>query len=198
MANEISKKVDAYLEKFPKWKDGMHTIREIMLATELEEEVKWGMPTYRINGKNVVSFAGFKNHYGVWFHQGAFLKDEHKLLENAQEGKTRGMRHLKYSAGDVINQQVLAAYIDEAIQNQKDGKEIKVQRTKKTLEVSAAMKEHLSSDALGILETFSMSKRNEYIEYIDTAKRESTKMSRLAKIEPMILDGKGLNDMYRK
>jgi len=73
MANEISKKVDAYLEKFPKWKDGMHTIREIMLATELEEEVKWGMPTYRINGKNVVSFAGFKNHYGVWFHQGGLI-----------------------------------------------------------------------------------------------------------------------------
>ncbi|WP_395047400.1 YdeI/OmpD-associated family protein [Flavobacterium sp.] len=43
-------------------------------------------------------------------------------------------------------------------------------------------------------ELFSPYKQKEFIEYIDTAKQEKTKLDRLEKIKPMILDGKGLND----
>ena len=34
-------------------------------------------------------------------------------------------------------------------------------------------------------------------EYISDAKRDETKVKRLAKIMPMIQEGKGLNDKYR-
>jgi uncharacterized protein YdeI (YjbR/CyaY-like superfamily) len=40
-------------------------------------------------------------------------------------------------------------------------------------------------------------KKREYLEYIDTAKREETKISRFEKIKPMILLGMGLNDQYK-
>ncbi|MBT8304183.1 MAG: YdeI/OmpD-associated family protein, partial [Bacteroidia bacterium] len=40
-------------------------------------------------------------------------------------------------------------------------------------------------------------KQREYCEYIGSAKRESTKQTRLDKIIPMILEGKGLNDKYK-
>ena len=39
--------------------------------------------------------------------------------------------------------------------------------------------------------------QREYNEHIASAKREATKQSRLAKILPMVLDGKGLHDKYR-
>lgn len=39
--------------------------------------------------------------------------------------------------------------------------------------------------------------QKEYAEYISTAKQEKTKISRLAKILPMIKKGKGLNDKYK-
>ena len=40
-------------------------------------------------------------------------------------------------------------------------------------------------------------RQREYNEHIASAKREATQHSRLAKILPMVLDGKGLNDRYR-
>ncbi|MFN8273386.1 MAG: YdeI/OmpD-associated family protein [Flavobacteriaceae bacterium] len=42
-------------------------------------------------------------------------------------------------------------------------------------------------------------KQREYMEYIDTAKsRGNQKITRMEKIKPMILAGKGLNDQYNK
>ena len=41
------------------------------------------------------------------------------------------------------------------------------------------------------------SKQREYCEYIDTAKRETTKQTRLEKIKPMIIQGIGLHDKYK-
>jgi uncharacterized protein YdeI (YjbR/CyaY-like superfamily) len=40
-------------------------------------------------------------------------------------------------------------------------------------------------------------KQKEFLEYIETAKREETKLSRMAKIKPMILENIGLNDKHR-
>jgi len=200
MSTETNEKVKAYIEKFPKWKDAFMEIRDAMIKTEMLETVKWGMPTYQINGKNVVGFAGFKNHFGVWFHNGSFLKDTHKVLENAQEGKTRGMRHIKYTATDQVNRKVLEEYLLEAIQNQKDGKEIKVKRVKKDVSkvaVSEFIKTYLSDDALAQLDKLTISRRNEYIEYIDSAKRESTKFSRLEKVQPLIEAGKPLAELWK-
>jgi uncharacterized protein YdeI (YjbR/CyaY-like superfamily) len=42
-----------------------------------------------------------------------------------------------------------------------------------------------------------LSKQREYTEHIHTAKRLAIKQSRLDKICPMIIQGKGLNDKYR-
>ncbi|WP_369793058.1 YdeI/OmpD-associated family protein [Flavobacterium sp. 316] len=46
-------------------------------------------------------------------------------------------------------------------------------------------------------EKFSPYKQHEFIEYIETAKQEKTKLSRFEKIKPMILANIGLNDKYR-
>ena len=40
-------------------------------------------------------------------------------------------------------------------------------------------------------------KQREYAEYIQTAKQDATKQTRLEKITPMILKGVGLNDKYK-
>lgn len=50
------------------------------------------------------------------------------------------------------------------------------------------------NDAFGALSPF---KQNEYIEYLESAKREATQISRMEKIIPMVLKGIGLNDKYR-
>ena len=74
------KTVDQYIIELEKWQDEVQLLREIILATGLTETIKWGTPTFMLEGKNVVSIAAFKSYVGVWFFQGGLLQDEAKLL----------------------------------------------------------------------------------------------------------------------
>ena len=62
-----------------------------------------------------------------------FLKGEHDLLTNAQEGKTKALRQMRFNDASEINQDLVLAYVKEAIANQKAGKEIKPERKVKAV-----------------------------------------------------------------
>jgi uncharacterized protein YdeI (YjbR/CyaY-like superfamily) len=49
-----------------------------------------------------------------------------------------------------------------------------------------------------IFNLLSLSKRREYAEHVGSAKREETRQQRLEKVIPMIFEGIGLSDKYRK
>lgn len=191
--------VDEYIEENQKYGEELQLIRNILNKTELVETVKWSAPTYMINGKNVVGFSAFKNHFGLWFFNGVFLKDEHNLLINAQENKTKALRQMRFTSKNEINEPVILAYVKEAIENQKLGKEIKPTRNTKAIVIPNELKRAFSSnkDLQVAFKAFTPGKQREYCEYIASAKREATKLSRLEKITPMILDGVGLNDKYK-
>ena len=195
---EMAKSVEEYLEKQEVYREALELLRDILNQTELVETVKWGLPTYTLNKKNVVGIAAFKTYFGLWFFNGSFLSDPLKLLRNAQEGKTRGMRHLVFENTEAIDQAVVLDYILEAIENQKKGLEIKPQ--KKPLVIPAELEAVLKSNAKlgGLFESLSLTKKREFAEYIGSAKREETRLKRLDKIIPMILNNIGLNDKYRK
>ena len=130
--------------------------------------------------------------------QGALLKDEKKVLINAQEGKTKGMRQWRFSSEEEMDDTLILSYIHEAINNQKEGKEVKPEA--KTLSIPPELKEALAADAqlAETFDTLSTSVKREFAEYITEAKKEETRHRRLQKIIPMIQQGIGLNDKYRK
>lgn len=191
--------VEEYIERNEKYGEALSLLRDIITSTELEETIKWSIPTYTINNKNVLGIGAFKNHFGLWFFQGVFLKDEEKVLRNAQDGKTKAMRQMNFNSIDEINKDVVLKYVLEAIENQKLGKEIKPERNKKTVEIPTELAENLDqkSNLKAAFESLAPYKQKEYCEYISSAKREATKSSRLEKILPMIEQGIGLNDKYR-
>ena len=193
------KTVDEYIEKFPKWEEQLTQLRQMLLSTGLEETIKWGAPAYTLNGKNVVGMSGFKNHYGLWFFQGALLKENTALLVNAQEAKTKAMRQMRFEETDDLNAEIIRKYVLEAIQNQREGKEIKIDRSEKKLDMPAELAAALTADT-GLKEGFEKltpGKQREYATHISEAKREVTRMARLEKILPMIKAGMGLYDKYK-
>ena len=195
---EDSQKVDNYIAKHAPWMDLLKEIRILFQNTELKEEVKWGSPTYTLNGKLVAGFAAFKNHIAIWFHQGVFLKDKHKMLVNAQEGVTRGLRQWRFEKGDVINAQLISEYIKESIENCIAGKEIKPKR-KDGVTIPPFLKETFNTqpELYDAFKKLTAGRQREYANFIKQAKQISTKQSRLQKIIPMIFEGKGLNDKYK-
>lgn len=197
---ETFKTVDAYIDKKSDWTKELESIRAILHKTELEESIKWGMPAYTIGNKNVVALSAFKSYVGLWFHQGVFLKDDAKKLVHAQE-KTKAMRQWRFHSTEEIkeNKDFILSYLEEAIENQKLGKEIKPERKKKELIIPNELKKRLKDNNVfeKDFEALTLGKRREYADYISAAKRLETKESRLDKIIPMIKNGIGLNDKYK-
>ncbi|RKE92193.1 YdeI/OmpD-associated family protein [Ichthyenterobacterium magnum] len=190
--------VEEYIETNAHFEEALTLLRRIINSTELEETVKWSAPVYALNGKNVVGLGAFKNHFGIWFFNGVFLKDEQNLLTNAQE-KTKALRQMRFKSIDDINKYIVLSYVKEAIENQKLGREIKPTRTKKETIIPTELQNELERDAKlkTSFEALTPSKQREYCEYISTAKRDATKLARLDKIKPMIMQGVGLHDKYK-
>ena len=110
------------------WVGEVTLLRNVILKTELKEEIKWGGPIYTLNGKNVVAIGAFKNYATIWFHQGVFLSDPNNVLINAQDGRTKGLRQWRFTSIKEIKPALVKKYVLEAIQNAKDGKEIKPEK----------------------------------------------------------------------
>lgn len=189
--------VDEYIIKTPEWQEELMFLRNILLSTELKEEVKWGGPCYTLEGKNVIMIGAFKAYVGIWFYQGVFLKDSANVLINANEEKTKALRQWRFQSIDEMDAELIKSYVIEAIENQKLGKEIKFEpKTDSPLaeELAQALK---NDELLKAFEQLTPAKQREYKEYIASAKQAITRQRRVKKVLPMIKEGVGLNDKYR-
>ncbi len=191
---------EEYVANNKDWQQSLILLRDILLSTQMTETIKWGVPVYTFEGKNIVGTAAFKSYVGLWFFQGALLKDKMKKLVNAQEGVTKALRQWRFNSVKEIEAEskTIKQYLEEAILNQKQGKKIKPE-SKKPLEIPKELN-GLFKKNKKVKECFyslSLPKQRDYCNYISEAKRETTKISRLEKIVPMILKRIGLNDKYR-
>jgi len=193
-----AKTVDEFLNMHSNWRKELEMLRRILLDTEMEETIKWGVPTYTINNKNVAAIGAFKSYAGLWFFQGALLNDPHHLLINAQEGKTVALRQMRFQSVNEIDESVVKSYVNDAIANQKAGREI-IPPKKKPIVIPYELKQAMLDDeGLKIsFESYSHSHKREFAEYIGEAKRAETRQKRLEKIIPMIKEKASLNDKYR-
>ncbi|MGV3459608.1 MAG: YdeI/OmpD-associated family protein [Flavobacterium sp.] len=184
-------------DKQNEWAAEIESLKAILAKTQLTETVKWGAPVFTYNGKNVVGIAGFKNYFTLWFYKGVFLKDERGKLVNAQDGKTKSLRQWRFESGADLDEKLIISYVNEAIEIETAGLAIKPE--KKSDVVHEFLQNALDSDSAlkTAFEKLTPGKRREYSEYIAEAKQDKTKLSRLEKITPMMLEGKGLNDKYK-
>lgn len=184
-------------DKVNQWQEELGIIKSILAKTDLVETTKWGGSIYTHNNKNILGVGGFKSYFGVWFMNGVFLKDEAKVLVNAQEGVTKALRQWRFQSREEINEKLLLQYIKEAVENESKG--ISHKPVKKEVILCEFFANELKnySEFAKAFKKFSPFKQKEFLEYIATAKQEKTKISRMEKIKPMILKNIGLNDKYR-
>lgn len=181
------------------WDESIEILKSILAKTELVETIKWGIPTYTFNDKNLLGVTAFKSYVGIWFFNGVFLKDEYNKLVNDPKSTAKSMRQWRFYSVDEIraDEKLILEYVAESIENQKAGLVIKSE--KKETVISDFFQNGLDSDGdfAAAFGTLTPGKQREYIEYIDSAKREETKHSRMEKIKPMIISGIGLYDKYK-
>lgn len=190
--------VDDYIAQAENFQPELIRLREILQATRLSETVKWGSPCYTFDDKLVVGLAAFKSYVGLWFYQGALLSDPHRVLQNAQDGKTKAMRQWRFQGLKEIQARPIRAYVKEAIELQQQGREIKPDRSRPVV-IPPELQQALDGDA-ELKKSFAAltkGRQREYADHIADAKRADTKAKRLQKMLPLIRAGGGLHDRYR-
>ena len=194
-----ARSVDDYIANAQFWQEELARLRDILQATSLVEEIKWGAPCYTHKGKNVVGIGGFKSYFGLWFHQGALLEDDKQVLINAQEGKTKALRQWRMTSRSDIKPATIRRYVKAATALVDQGKAIKASRSQ-SVEVPAELRRSLqrTKGATAAFRQLRPGLQREYADYIASAKRDDTKRRRITKILPMISAGVGLNDKYRR
>jgi len=91
-----------------------------------------------------VSYGGFKNHFALWFQNGVFLKDPYKVLISSNDN-TKALRQWRFTSMDEIDEKKILEYVKEAVQNSKNGKEIKPEKFK-PVTISELLQKELDSD----------------------------------------------------
>ncbi|WP_020566682.1 DUF1801 domain-containing protein [Neolewinella persica] len=178
---------------------GLQAMREVLLTTDMEENIKWNIPVYGYGKKNVVSLFYAKSYLGVWFVNGALLADPNQLLVNASPEKTVGQRQLRFENSDVVDLELLRGFVEEAIQLQKDGIEFVAGPALET-EIPPELQAEMEADPAlaAAFADFAPYKQREFCELITTAKRADTKERRLISAVQMIRAGEAPGDKYRK
>src|SRR5579872_6043738 len=120
--NKTNPKVDGLLRKAKTWKEELQKLRTIILECGLSEEVKWRVPCYTFEKRNVVVIHGFKEYCALLFFKGALLKDPKGILIRQTEN-VQSARQIRFAnATQVVEMKaVLTTYIQEAIDLEKAG-----------------------------------------------------------------------------
>jgi len=189
-------KVDKYIENIKNWKEETKLLRQICLDCGLEEDFKWMHPCYTFQGKNIVLIHDFKDYCALLFHKGVLLKDTDEVLiqqtENVQSA--RQVRFVK--SEEVIDlMSTIKRYIFEAIEVEKVGLKVKTKKTSE-FEMVSEFKEVLeeNSDVKKVFEALTPGRQRSYLLYFSQAKQSKTRLSRIEKSIPKMIEGKGHNE----
>ena len=194
--NKKNPKVDAFLRKTEKWQEEFKNLRRIILDCGLTEELKWGVPCYTFENKNVVLIHGFKEYCAILFVKGALLKDANNVLIQQTEN-VQAARQVRFTNVQQIVEQetILKAYIHEAVEVEKAGMKVNY---KKTSEYIIPEEFQIKLNEIPALKTafkaLTPGRQRAYIYYFSQPKQSKTRKSRVEKYVPQILSGKGIND----
>ena len=194
--NKTNPKVDFFFSKAQQWQAEYEKLRMVILDCPLTEELKWGVPCYTFDGKNIVLIHGFKEYCAILFVKGVLLKDTEGILITQTEN-VQAARQIRFTSVAEIErlEPILKAYIIEAIDAEKAGLKVDL---KKTAEYSfpdefITRLEEIP-DLQEAFEALTPGRQRAYLLYFSAAKQSKTREARIEKYVPKILDGKGLND----
>lgn len=198
-----SKQVDLYILKSKPFAIPiLEHLRDMIhdCSDEIEEAMKWSFPHFLYKG-NLCHMASFKEHCAFGFWKGTIMKDPKGILNPL--GKT-AMGHLGRISDvrDLPSGPVLKTYIKQAMLLNDKGIELPKKPAITTNELvvpkefAKALKQDKKADE--VFKKFSPSHKKEYIEWINEAKREETRLRRIETAIEWISEGKGKNWKYER
>lgn len=191
-------RVDAYIAKSADFaRPILKEIRARVHAAcpQVEETIKWGMPSFVHAGAILCGMAAFKQHasFGYWKH--ALVMGDAERDGMGSYGRLACVRDLPPKAR-------MQADLRKAMKLNEDG--VKPERRKSAPRAAPEVPDELASAleknkaAKATFDAFAPGCRREYIEWIVEAKREETRAKRLAQALEWMAQGKRRNWKYER
>jgi hypothetical protein len=163
----------------------------------VEETMKWSFPHFEYRGI-LCGMAAFKAHVALNFWKWALLFGEDN---SAKSGEAMGQFGRITSLDDLPPDKVMLHHIREAVRLNEEGVKpsLREKRSKPPLEIPGYLATALRKNkkALAAFESFSVSHKREYVEWITEARREETRQRRLATAIKWMAQGKSRDWKYQ-
>ena len=182
--------------KVNNWQQELIILRQIILDCGLVEELKWGVPCYTYDNKNLIILAAFKQYCSISFLNGALLSDANHLLSKPGEN-SQSARIIKFkNVQEIVSREmILKAYIFEAIELVKSGLKVELKNNSEiefVPELSDILNKNLPLKKA--FEKLTPGRQRGYNIYFSSAKQSKSRIARIEKNMQRIINGKGLND----
>ncbi|MBI1221036.1 MAG: hypothetical protein GC180_00395 [Bacteroidetes bacterium] len=198
--------VDAYLEdgcgrcqfggtpqcKVHRWTEPLQRLRAILHDCRLTEEIKWSIPCYTYQGKNILILAAFREYCAISFFKGSLLQDKHRILERQGEN-SQSARIMRFYGTEELSkvEEWIRDYIFEAIEVEMSG--LKPDVKKVDLSIPDELQQRFSDmpDLQSAFEALTPGRQKAYIMFFSAPKQLATRYARIDKLIPKIFQGKG-------
>jgi len=192
-------RIDAYIARQAEFaRPILEHIRAAVHAAspEIGEAIKWGMPHFVFQGKNIASMAAFKAHATLGFWNSRQLEEGLERIEGAmgQFGRLTGI-------ADLPDKEALIRLVKKAVAMRREPAAPRPRPTPKpAAKVPADLRAALDANAAAAtaFAAFSASAKREYVEWITEAKRAETRAKRLGQAIAWIAEGKKRNWKYER
>jgi uncharacterized protein YdeI (YjbR/CyaY-like superfamily) len=177
------------------WTKALEALREIVLSTGLDEEMKWGSPCYTLGGKNVVMIGAFKESCVLSFFKGGALVDHDGALDSAGPN-SRVARWMKFrSLDDVLARRAIALrFIEQAIALERAGVKVAKSAEAEPVPIELERRLEVDPDLRRAFEALTPGRRRSHLIHITGAKQSETRARRVDKCAEDILAGRGFNE----
>ena len=139
--------------------------------------------------------SAFKDYASLSFFKGALLTDMDKILHSPGEN-SHAARLLRFKSPENVLEleQMIKAFIREAIELEKSGKKVEFNKNPEPVPVEFQQKMEENPNLAAAFKALTPGRQRGYILFFSAPKQSTTRVNRIEKMIPQILAGKGMND----
>ena len=192
---EADPRIEAFFANAQNWKTELAALRAILLDCPVTEEFKWRSPCYTAAGGNVATVWGLKDACALSFFKGVLLTDPEGILVAPGEN-SRSVRMMRFTGVAQIAglKAVIEAYVREAVEAERAGLKVDLPKDDFTLPDELVAKLDADAALKAAFEALTPGRRRGWALHFSQPKQSATRVSRIEKAMPRILDGKGMHD----
>jgi len=177
------------------WHGGLRDLRRICVEAGLTETVKWGHPCYMHAGRNIAVIGAFRGEFRLSFFNAALMTDPEGFLQR-QGPNTRHPDMIRFTDTAQVAERAAAirACLAEAMGYAAAG--VKPPNQAADIDLPEALADALDADP-ELAEAFhalTPGRQRSYVIHLGSAKTRATQVSRLTRLRPHILAGKGATE----